>query len=91
MPSLRDQWQGVLGAATDSHSYDSPGTAFSLMFDPMAYIGDAAGFGDDYRKLINKSGYYINKGLSKSVEPVASFSRKNNPIRKPRLAPSKPR
>jgi hypothetical protein len=66
-----------MGSVADDEGYSSPGTRFANMWDPMAYI-----FGDKYRDLINKSGYYINKGLSKSVEPAASFSRKNNPIRK---------
>lgn len=66
-----------MGSVADDEGYSSPGTRFANMWDPMAYI-----FGDKYRDLINKSGYYINKGLSKSVEPVSSFSKKNNPIRK---------
>jgi hypothetical protein len=78
--SLMDEWQGVLGAA-ESDDYSSPGTHFGLMLDPNRWLAEAAGYGDKYKGLINKTGYYANKAMSKAGEPMYSLARKNTPGR----------
>jgi hypothetical protein len=67
MPSLSSQWDAAKAAWNDDESHLSPGTRFGLMFDPLAYIGDAAGVGDKYRNFINKTGDQSNLTLSKAL------------------------
>ncbi len=75
MPSLRQQWEGVVGAAKDEDSHESPGARFGLMFVPLVYI-----FGDSYRNFITKGVDKGNELASKVVKPIDKFMRKASPL-----------
>ena len=61
--SLASQWAGVKNALKSDNS-ESPGARFGLMFDPTAYLLDAVGYGDKYRKAVTGSGDWANERLS---------------------------
>lgn len=67
MPSVRSQMDRARAAWDDDTSPESPGAEFGLAFDPTAYVADLFGKGDNYRRMIRKSGREMNRTLSSAL------------------------
>jgi hypothetical protein len=67
----------------DKDNHSSPFGEAGLLFDPLAYVGDAVGKGDDYRNFMRKTWEIPNKELSPYAKKFHEFERKNpwiNPL-----------
>jgi hypothetical protein len=67
MPSIKQQLGLARSAWEDDTSPASPGAEFGLAFDPTAYLADLFGKGDNYRRMISKSGREMNRTLSSAI------------------------